>query len=75
MVGQTQPLLYHSSTKYKEYMKIFKDIKVWFEKFFEWHENQLWSFASLFKIDWYVMCWIAFFEGIVFTLIWIWILS
>jgi len=56
-------------------MKIFLDITAWLTKFFDWHERRCWSFANMFKLDWYAMWWIAFFEGIVFTLIWTWILS
>lgn len=52
-----------------------KEIFKWVKKFFKWHEQRCWSFMDMFRLDWYKMWWVAFAEGVLFTLFWVWLLG
>jgi hypothetical protein len=44
------------------------------EKFRDWHEKQIFGFQDAMKLDDYHMYWLAFGEGIVLTLLFLWII-
>ena len=43
------------------------------EKLRQWHENQLYGFQTAMRLDDYHMLWLSFSKGVIFTLLFLWL--
>ena len=42
-------------------------------KFRSWHERQIFGFQDALRLDDYCMMWISFAEGVILTLLFVWL--